>query len=909
VKIYSRHLQLFWVILLVSLGNAGLSAQVTVAGGQTPQQYVQNVLLGAGAQVSNVNFQGNANTQIGTFNGAASNIGISSGVVLTTCQLNPPNGLAPGSWQIGAGTAGSPLLSALIGGINTNNASIVSFNFIPEGDTIKFRYVFASSEYNSYVNTSFNDVFGFLLTGPNPAGGNYNNTNVAIVPGTVNMPVTINNVNNGNSWGCATGPCMNCQFFVDNCNSNQGHNFGGATVPLWAAARVVPCSTYTIRLGVADALDGALNSAVFLEGGSFQSNNIILSVGTNTASPIDTILNEGCGTATLNITRTSGISAPMTLNLNIGGTATNGVDYQQLPTTINFAAGQATVTLTITPIMDLIPEGIETIIITVQGTGCSSGSSSITFVLLDYFLPVANAGNDTTIDCTGGTLTATVQHGAPGYTYNWDNGGSSGLTYQYTPTSSRYVPFTVTDTCGNSSSDSIYVTFLSPNTSGFGVTVSPSSIIEDCGNAVFEITRNVGVNNPGNFPFQITGTATNGSDYPTITPFATFAPNQTSYSIPVTAIMDGITEPDETLIITIVDTLCDGTTVPFTATLTIRDYTPMTLNVGNDIVVDCPRFTSNISPVFSGGWPQIDFAWSSGETTMNLQNILPAQTTTYTLTASDSCGKSISDNLTITVYNDPEADFLLQEGPVCEMFSYTLINNSLPGSGSDLFYEWTWNPNRSSNARNPELNLNSGFYTVKLKVTNAYNCSDSTERSITVMPTPTAVPTATPQNANILNPEITFTDASAGNVVSWYWETGDGTFSTLPSFQHEYQQPGRYDVFLIITNEFGCVGEAYLAINIEHMPAIYIPNTFTPNDDGMNDVFMARGMNFVDYEMWIYNRWGELQYYTNQLNKPWNGKKHNAGDLLKQDVYVYRIYVRDTSGKEYFFNGNINLKP
>jgi gliding motility-associated-like protein len=883
-----------------------ISTQVTVATGQTPQQYVQNVLLGAGAQVSNVSFQGNANTQIGSFNGAASNLGLGSGLVLSTCQLNPPNGLAPGQWQMSAQTPGNQLLTNLIG-LNTNNCSMLTFDFVPLGDTIKFRYVFASSEYNNYVNTSFNDVFAFFLTGPNPTGPAYNNTNVAIIPGTTNTPVTINNVNNGNSWGCGNGPCMNCQFFVDNCNQNQGHNFGGATVAMWASARVVPCSTYTIRLGVADAVDGALNSAVFLEGGSFQSNNLSISVSNNTTSAIDTILNEGCGTAQLTITRTGSINTSLVVNLNITGTATNGVDYQQLPTQVTFNPGQTSVTLTISPILDNLVEGMETIVIGVQGTGCNNSSAGITFLLYDYFLPVVDAGPNMTIDCTGALLSGTLTNGAPGYTYNWNNGAGNSPTYFYIPNASGFVPFVVTDTCGNSSSDSLYVTFLSPNTSGFGISVSPESIVEGCGNATFTITRNVGVENAGTFPYQITGTATNGSDYPQLNGFISFAANQTSATINVTGIVDAANEPNESLIITIVDTLCDGTTVPFTATLTLRDYVPMTLDVGPDIVVNCPRFTSNVNPVFSGGWPNMIYSWSSGENTLNLQNILPPQTTNYALTITDSCGKSISDNLTITVFNDPVANFVLPEGPECEIFTYSLINNSSPGSGTDLLYQWNLGNGQVSTLRTPTVQYSAGQYTVSLKVTNAYNCVDSISKNITILPTPIAQPVASPQNTTILNPLVTLTDMSLGNVVGWYWETGDGVISTLPSFEHTYSTPGTYSVLLVITNEFGCTGQAYLGIDVKNVPAIYIPNTFTPNEDNINDGFTAKGMNIVEFEMWIFDRWGDLLYYTDKHNKPWMGSKNNSGDLLKQDAYVYKIRIRDLSGIDRLLHGNVNL--
>src|SRR5690606_19115784 len=114
--------------------------------------------------------------------------------------LNGPASNAP---PAAANTGGHPLLNSVVSPYTTNDAAVVTFNFVPTGDTIMFDYVFASEEYHVYVNSSFNDVFGFFLTGPNPFGPNYNNTNIALIPGTT-TPVTINSVNNGQTYNTCT---------------------------------------------------------------------------------------------------------------------------------------------------------------------------------------------------------------------------------------------------------------------------------------------------------------------------------------------------------------------------------------------------------------------------------------------------------------------------------------------------------------------------------------------------------------------------------------------------------------------------------------------------------------------------------------------------------------------------------
>ena len=142
----------------------------------TPANLINNVLVGNGLNVSNISSQG-APLQFGRFNGVNSNLGIGSGVVIATCDINPPNGLSAGNFLNSANTPGDPLLTQLANGSVTNNAGIIQFDFIPGGDTLEFDYVFASAEYNFYVNSTFNDVFGFFLTGPKPGCGQVRWTN------------------------------------------------------------------------------------------------------------------------------------------------------------------------------------------------------------------------------------------------------------------------------------------------------------------------------------------------------------------------------------------------------------------------------------------------------------------------------------------------------------------------------------------------------------------------------------------------------------------------------------------------------------------------------------------------------------------------------------------------------------
>ena len=200
---------------------------------------VENI-VGEGIIYDNVTFTG-ANASRGIFNnGQSTNLGIASGIFLTSGAgyvIPGPNT----STSAGAnnGTPGDPTLNSITTS-TTYDAAVLQFDFIPESDTLRFKYVFGSEEYNEWVGSSFNDVFGYFVTGPNPMGGQYSNKNIALVPGT-NTSVKINSINNGYSPGgvVPTGPCMNCQYYDDN-TGGLTLEYDGFTVVLVAFLVVVP---------------------------------------------------------------------------------------------------------------------------------------------------------------------------------------------------------------------------------------------------------------------------------------------------------------------------------------------------------------------------------------------------------------------------------------------------------------------------------------------------------------------------------------------------------------------------------------------------------------------------------------------------------------------------------------------
>ncbi|QTN38533.1 choice-of-anchor L domain-containing protein [Cryomorphaceae bacterium] len=448
---------LLLVIGLCCFAPHGAMAQLVVnnaAPFNTAQYLVENVLVGGGVQTSNWSYTG-APAAIGFFDGTGSNIGIDSGIVITsgfiTNAIGPNN--SPG--QTGAnGLPGDPDLTAF-SGFPTFDAAILEFDFVPQSDTLRFNYVFGSEEYPEFVGGSVNDVFAFLLTGPDPNGGTYNNRNLANI-GASSVPVTINTLNCQNfsaQYICNDPANTTCapSYLCTASGSGVTIQYDGFTIPMQAEAYVVCGATYTIRMGIADGGDGILDSGVFIEAGSFTSPTLTINtLATFTQGLTDTALIEDCGSAYIELVRTGGLDDSLLVPLNFGGTAINGVDYNLLPDTIIMLPDSSTLQIPFTSFGDGIQEGLETIIIYTDSivTGCTTyPPDTITLTIIDQ-PPLGIVDIPDTIACGGDSITVQAQGtGGFGYfNYLWDDGSVDSVR-TFAPTATTTYIVEVRDTC------------------------------------------------------------------------------------------------------------------------------------------------------------------------------------------------------------------------------------------------------------------------------------------------------------------------------------------------------------------------------------------------------------------------------------------------------------------------------
>jgi gliding motility-associated-like protein len=367
----------------------------------TPDNLITNIFLGDGVEVINVQFDGDA-TAVGFFQDGEDEIGIERGLVMTSGAVSS-NGATTGVDNPGnqfASTGNSNTVTdadmATIGApFAPNDVCRYTITFIPTADTLRFRYVFASEEYPEWACSSFNDIFGFFISGPGINGPYTNNSeNIAIIPGT-NLPVTINNLHPANGPGC---PPSFEEFYNDNNGSANLPVYDGFTDVFTAEAVVVPCEEYTIKLVISDVGDQIYDSGVFLEAKSFGTGSLEVDIATVS---LDGTITEGCSDGVLTFSLPSPTESDYLIDYNIFGTAINGIDYEFIPTDLFVPQGDSTVSVPIIAFEDGLDEGVETIAIDVQRDICNRDTFFIN--IRDNELIPPDLGPDLDI-CAGDTV-------------------------------------------------------------------------------------------------------------------------------------------------------------------------------------------------------------------------------------------------------------------------------------------------------------------------------------------------------------------------------------------------------------------------------------------------------------------------------------------------------------------------
>lgn len=285
-----------------------------------------------------------------------------------------------------------------------------------------------------------------------------------------------------------------------------------------------------------------------------------------------------------------------------------------------------------------------------------------------------------------------------------------------------------------------------------------------------------------------------------------------------------------------------------------------------------------------------------------------------TVTSDSGCAATLSKP--VIVWCKPTAAFTATDTTGCEPLCLSFQNSPLVPTGVNVV--WTWNVGDGSPVSGSQnfghCYINDSvflpnYFSVSLTVTTDSGCTASLTKNnyITVYPNPVANFTAQPQITTITDPIISFTNLSTG-AFFLDWDFGDMNTSSIYSpLPHTYSDTGTYKTTLITSTQYGCIDSTYKTIKIEPDFTFYIPNAFSPNGDSINDTFTGKGIFIKEYEMRIFDRWGNMIFKTDNINKPWDGKANDGNEIAQQDVYIYVVQVTDFKKKKHDYKGIVTL--
>lgn len=493
--------------------------------------------------------------------------------------------------------------------------------------------------------------------------------------------------------------------------------------------------------------------------------------------------------------------------------------------------------------------------------------------------PVPNAGTDVSI-CAGDSTTL---NGSGGGTYAWAGNnivsGPTTSTPVVSPAATSNYVLTVTDAFGCSATDTVRVT-INPAPP---VNAGPDAYI--CGSGT-------------------TLTATGAVNYQWSPTVGLGSPNMAT------------TTANPTVTTTYVVVAQDANGCESSDWLVVTVYPPLAVQVSSADSI-CPGGAAPISAQGSGGdGGMYTYAWSPtaglANPTAAMTSASPTQTTTYVVTVSDQCGSPVATaSVVITVLPLPTLSVAPSATSGCEPLCVTFTGNAVPAAQS---WSYNYGDNSTGNSLNPQhCYTSAGLYTVTYTVTDIYGCQNTItyQNLIQVYPTPTPGLIVSPQTTTVLAPLVTISPNCINCDTTHYWmgDSLDTYMSNLGMpFQFQYPLPGTYVIHQQVVSQYGCTAwdSAYVIVQPDY--SFYAPNAFTPNDDGLNDFFLTfgEGIDNSTFEMYIFDRWGNLIFVSKDMNKGWDGRR-NGGPISQIDTYVWQVRFKDETGTAHKYMGHVNL--
>lgn len=507
-----------------------------------------------------------------------------------------------------------------------------------------------------------------------------------------------------------------------------------------------------------------------------------------------------------------------------------------------------------TSIATNLPAGNYTVTVT-----DSLGVSVTTTILITQPAILATSITATHVLCNGGstgTATLTVSGGTTPYQYLWNGGNTS---QNRTNLSAGTYTVTVTDHNGCTKTNSVTIsqpTVINPIIASFD-----ASCNENNGMLIISATGGV-----SSYQYSWSNTIHNDT-------------------------IDGLAPGIYTCTVT------DGNNCTKTISDTIFATPTMTIDQININPETCTQMNGSIEVVVSGGTAPYQYDWSFGTSHNNIIDQLSSGIYSVTITDQDGCTHTEEVNIDNLIIQLSIASTTASR---CGQNNGTVTIDVI----SDFIdYTFDWGPILTFND-NSATNLSPGTYNV---IVSSGDCSVTLDFTIEEIPGPDACFEILYPYGNGMNIPITFESCSQ-NTDNWYWSFGDFGSSNNEDPTHVYNQEGDYVVTLVASNEFGCIDSIAKIVSIIGDTDIFIPNSFTPNDDGLNDIFIPimREVNKTGYSLKIFNRYGQMIFVSTNIEQGWDGKV-NGIPVEMGSIYSYVINYENLNGRKMMTKGSVSI--
>lgn len=884
--------QLYKVLFIFFLiyANHYTQAQITINSGITAQQII-DALEGSGVEISNVTINCN-NQAYGDFDNGDPSIPMDKGIIMGSGAVSQAAGPSSNHATIpitpapGGDAQLEALLLGLMGGTpTTHDVCIIEFDFVPSGGTLNFPFTFASEEYilnppvggqTGFECGTVNDVFAFFINGPNPAGGTYVNKNLAVTPcgGASCPPVTINTINAG-TFGTANG-CdpTNSAYYQDN-SGNATLAYNGYTIDLVASESVVPCQTYHLVLKIADGGDAIYDSAVFIE--QLASGTIF---GTSTLNSLNMpSAVEGCADAIFKIEKPATSRGTFTYSLSYGGTATPfydpNPDYIVLDASTNTPYTNLNITvsnadpikeLIIRPLDDGISDNLENVTLAVQIPVCV-GASSDTLVFFDVSILddyPALIGNDTLVFC--GSPLELEANDADFYIWS-EEGTIVQQGFDFPPTADIQRKYEITSiadtthynvriagaTCWLEKDFVVIPGYIEVEEENIEICPGQDTLLVAYGNQTYEWVDDAG---------NVLSTGDTCLVNPSVNTVYTVTGNNRG-CINTTTVNVQVIESAGLDIPTLEDWYCSTNENPITLTgqpaggdFTIEGITDNTILINS---VGIPiNFTPNDLP--TGDYK---ITYSYAHPTLGC---VASYTETFLLSPSNPQFQGLPEEICST-------------GTPLELANYIFSPENLPlgtfsindPNGASVS---TFDPNLYEEGSTQTVYYNDGCASIntEIDVISSIEISEPTGLEI------------------CSNSGLVLTLDAGVEAFSYVWYEEDSpNFPLSAERTLDVEEKGVY--LVIVEDNSGCVSEGRFEVGEGCNPKFFIPDAFSPNGDGVNDEFRVFGQDFVDFKIQIFNRWGEVVFYTDEYPKIWDGTYR--GNIVPAGTYTCIYQYRE----------------